>query len=41
VFAVLMSEVACRRIIRLVNSLARLTNKDMQEARHKRNEHGK
>lgn len=39
VFAVLLSEVACRRIIRLVNALAKLCNKDISKERHKRKEH--
>lgn len=41
IFAALVSEVACRRIIRLLNAVARLTNKDIREVRHKRNEHSK
>jgi hypothetical protein len=31
VFAALVSETACRRSIRLINALAKLTNKDLQE----------
>jgi hypothetical protein len=41
VFTALVSEVACRRIIRLVNALAKLTNKDFRAVRHRRNEHSK
>ena len=41
VFTVLVSEVACRRIIRLVNALARLTNKDIREVRRRRHERSK
>jgi ABC-type dipeptide/oligopeptide/nickel transport system permease component len=35
-FAALMSETVCRRIIRLVNTFAKLTNKDIRAVRHKR-----
>ena len=41
VFVALVSEAACRRIIRLLNAVARLTNKDIRDVRHKRNEHSK
>jgi hypothetical protein len=38
VFAALVSEGACRRIIRLLNALAKLTNNNFRGARRKRNE---
>jgi hypothetical protein len=37
IFAVLLSETACRRIIRLVNAIAQVNNKAMRAGRHKRN----
>jgi hypothetical protein len=37
IFVVLLSETACRRIIRLVNAIAQLNNKAIRAGRHKRN----
>jgi hypothetical protein len=39
-FSALLSEIACRRVIRLLNAIARLNDKDIQEVqRHRKGLH--
>jgi uncharacterized membrane protein YdjX (TVP38/TMEM64 family) len=40
-FAALLSEVACQRVVRLLNAVAKLNGKDIQEVRQRRNERNK
>jgi hypothetical protein len=40
-FAALLSDVACQRVVLLLNAVAKLTGKDIQEVHKQRNGHRK